>query len=77
MKNLTNKVGDNQSIKDEITALNFSGFLVLLIFTVSSYILVRLSPEPLTNEHYKQNDKQTTSVSSVSETKPSRYISKP
>jgi hypothetical protein len=77
MKNLTNKVGDNQSIKDEMAALNFSGFLMLLILVISSYVLVRLSPEPLTNEHYKQNDKQTTSVSSISETKPSRYNSKP
>lgn len=81
MKNPTNNVGDRKSIEDEIAVSNIIGLVLLLIFAISSYIVVRLSPDDLnnklTNQYDNEFNKQAENASDVSATKPTYFINKP
>lgn len=81
MKNPTNNVGDRKSIEGEIAVSNVIGLVLLLIFAISSYFAVRLSPDDLnnklTNQYDNEFNKQVEKSSDVSATKPTYFINKP
>lgn len=81
MKNPTNNVGDRKSIEDEIAVSNIIGLVLLLVFAISSYLVVRLSPDDLnnklTNQYDNEFNKQAEKSSDVSTTKSTYFINKP
>ena len=81
MKNPTNNVGDRKSIEDEIAVSNVIGLVLLLIFVISSYFAVRLSPDDLnnklTNQYDNEFNKQAENASDVFSAKPTYFVDKP
>lgn len=81
MKNPTNNVGDGKSIEGEIAVSNVIGLVLLLIFAISSYFVVRLSPDDLnnklTNQYDNEFNKQAENASDVFSAKPTYFVDKP
>lgn len=81
MKNPTNNVGDRKSIEGEIAVSNVIGLVLLLIFAISSYFVVRLSPDDLnnklTNQYDNEFNKQAENASDVFSAKPTYFVDKP